>query len=49
MLMSMSVVTMEFGEFEFKRCFSVHDYDRWLGLLNMLNDCALIDNRADCV
>jgi hypothetical protein len=34
---------------EFKRCLSVQQYDRWLGLLNMLNDCSLIDNRADSV
>jgi len=34
---------------DFKRCLSAYDYDRWLGLLNMLNDCALTDNRADVV
>jgi len=34
---------------EFKRCLSIQQYERWLGLLNMLNDCSLTDNRADQV
>jgi hypothetical protein len=34
---------------DFKRCLSSQDYDRWLGLLHMLNDCSLTDNKADSV
>jgi hypothetical protein len=34
---------------EFKRSLSYQEYDRWLGLLNILNDCSLIDNKADKV
>lgn len=34
---------------DFKRCLSPQDYDRWLGLLNLLGDCSLTDNRADRV
>ena len=34
---------------DFKRCLSMQQYDSWLGMLNMLNDCSLTDNRADRV
>lgn len=34
---------------DFKRCLSTQDYESWLGLLHMLNGCALTDNKADCV
>jgi len=34
---------------DFKRSLSVYDHERWLGLLHTLNDCALTDNKADCV
>jgi hypothetical protein len=34
---------------DIKRCLSSQDYDRWLGLLQMLNDYSLTDNKADCV
>jgi len=34
---------------DFKRCLSSQDYESWLGLLQMLKDCALTDNKADCV
>jgi len=32
---------------DFKRCLSIQEYDRWLGLLENLNDIALTDNKAD--
>ena len=34
---------------DFKRCLSIQEYDRWLGLLENLNDIALTDNKADSV
>jgi hypothetical protein len=34
---------------DFKRSLSSQDYDRWLGLFQMLNDYSLTDNKTDCV
>lgn len=34
---------------DFKRRLSIQEYNSWLGVLNMLKDCALTDNKADCV
>jgi hypothetical protein len=34
---------------EFRRCLSVQSYNSWLSLLELLQDCTLTNNRADCV
>lgn len=37
------------GGLDLKRSLNLQGYDNWLGLLYLLNDCALIDNKADKV
>jgi hypothetical protein len=34
---------------DFRRSLTTQSYNSWLGLLDLLQDCALTDNKADCV